>query len=82
MIIVLAKVWRMKDTVKLAEPLEFEMISASNRVHQIFSTYNCHVLMEAITIFRISSPIAGITHHKSNLAKTAQYHWKMEQRSY
>ena len=60
----------------MAEPLEFEMISASNRVHQIVSTSNWHLLMEVFTLFGISSPATGITYHKSNLANTDQYHWK------
>ena len=32
--------------------------------------------MEAFILFGISSPTAGITHHKSNLANTAQSHRK------
>jgi hypothetical protein len=34
--------------------------------------------MEAFILFGISSPTAGITHHKSNLANTAQFYWKEE----
>ena len=60
----------------MAEPLEFEMIGASNRVRQIVSTSNWHSLMEVITLFGISSPTTGVTYHKSNLANTDQSHWK------
>ena len=48
------------NSVSLVGPFDFESIDASDRVRQQVSTPNWHFLLEACTIFDISTPTLGL----------------------